>query len=94
MCDRVGQDSGYGHEESHLMHDMKKFHIGLHFLNGMWFDVCMPLHVHYAGSSPCMRIFLLCIAHPVVGPHFRNRECTGRRRSYEVVIAKEADMWP
>ena len=28
------------------MHDMKKFHIGLHFLNGMWFDVCMTLHVH------------------------------------------------
>ena len=23
MCDGVGQDSGYRHEESHLMHDMK-----------------------------------------------------------------------
>ena len=23
MCEGVGQDSGYGHEESHLMHDMK-----------------------------------------------------------------------
>ena len=22
MCERVGQDSGCGHEESHLMHDM------------------------------------------------------------------------
>ena len=46
ICDGIGQDSGYGHEESHFMHDMKKFHIGLHFLNGMWFDVFMPLHVH------------------------------------------------
>ena len=23
MCEGVGQDSGYWHEESHLMHDMK-----------------------------------------------------------------------
>ena len=23
MYEGVGQDSGYGHEESHLMHDMK-----------------------------------------------------------------------
>ena len=22
MCEGVGQESGYGHEESHLMHDM------------------------------------------------------------------------
>ena len=30
------------------MHDMKKkFHVGLHFLHGMWYDVCVPLHVHF-----------------------------------------------
>ena len=23
MCEGIGQDSGYVHEESHLMHDMK-----------------------------------------------------------------------
>ena len=23
MCEGVDQDPGYGHEESHLMHDMK-----------------------------------------------------------------------
>ena len=23
MCEGVDQDSGYGHKESHLMHDMK-----------------------------------------------------------------------
>ena len=23
MCEGVGQDSGYGHDESHLMHDNK-----------------------------------------------------------------------
>ena len=46
MYEGVGQDSGYGYKESHLMPDMKKFYIGLHFMNGMWFDVCMALHVH------------------------------------------------
>ena len=30
-CEGVGQDSGYGHEESHLINDMKLFHIELHF---------------------------------------------------------------
>ena len=47
MCEGFGQDSGYRHEESHLMHGMKKFHVGLHFLYGMWYDVCVPLHVHF-----------------------------------------------
>ena len=28
----------------------------------------------YVGSSPCKRIFLLGIAHPVVGPPFKYRE--------------------
>ena len=32
MCEGVGQDSGYGHEESHLIHDMKLFNVGVHFL--------------------------------------------------------------
>ena len=41
-----------------------------------------------------MRIFLLGIAHPVVGSPFRYRECTGKRRSDEAVIMKEADVWP
>ena len=41
-----------------------------------------------------MGIFLLGIAHPVVRPPFRYRECTGRRSSDKAVIAKEADMWP
>ena len=27
MCEGVGRDSRYGHEESHLMHDMKSFHV-------------------------------------------------------------------
>ena len=34
------------------------------------------------------------IAHSVVGPHFRYRGCTGRRRSDEAVIMKKVDMWP
>ena len=35
MCEGVGQDLGYGHEESHLIHDMKLFHVGVHFLYGL-----------------------------------------------------------
>ena len=38
--------------------------------------------------------FLQGIAHPVVGPPFRYRGCTGRRRSDKAVIMKEADVWP
>ena len=48
----------------------------------------------YVGSSPCRRIFLLGIAHFVVGPPFRYRGCTERQCSDEVVIVKKADMWP
>ena len=36
--------------------------------------------------------FLLGISHPVVGPPFRYRGCTGRRRSDEAVIVKKANM--
>ena len=46
----------------------------------------------YVGSSPCRKIFLLSIAHPIVGPPFRYKKCMGRRGSYKAVIAKEADM--
>ena len=46
------------------------------------------------GSSPYRRIFLLDIAHPVMGPPFRYRGCTRRRRSDEAVIMKKADVWP
>ena len=48
----------------------------------------------YAGSSPCRRIFLLGIAHPVMGPPFSYKGCTGRRRSDEAVIVMKVDMWP
>ena len=58
---------------------------------GLMFYVC---HTFWAGSSPCRRIFLLNIAYPVVGPPFRYRGCTGRRRSNEAMIMKKVDMWP
>ena len=45
-------------------------------------------------NSHCMRIFLLGIAHLVVGPSFRYRGCIGRRLSDEAVIVKKIDMWP
>ena len=46
----------------------------------------------YARSSPCRRIFLLDIAHPGLGPPFRYKGCTERRRSNEVVIMKKVDV--
>ena len=54
----------------------------------------MSLHVHLGGERPYRRNFLLGIAHPVVEPPFRYRGCIGRRRSDEVVIMKEANVWP
>ena len=42
------------------------------------------------GNSPCRRYSLLGIAHPIVGPPFRFRECIGRRIYNEVVIEKKA----
>ena len=45
-------------------------------------------------SSPYRRFFLLGIVHPVVGPPFKYRGCTGRRHSDEAMIMKKADVWP
>ena len=39
-------------------------------------------------SSTCRRIFLLGIAHPVVGPPFRYKGCTGRRHSDETLYGR------
>ena len=57
---------------------------------------CVKCHCMctYVGSSPCRNYSLLGIAHPVVEPPFRYRECTGRQRSDKAVIIKEADVWP
>ena len=76
------------------MHDMRK---KKSMLNCIFCMECGMMYVcHYmcilGGSSPCRRISLLGIAYPVVGPPFMYRECTGRRRSDETVIAKKADM--
>ena len=46
-----------------------------------------------ARNSHCRRIFLLGIAHPVMGPPFKYMGCTGRRFSDEIVIVKKADKW-
>ena len=40
-----------------------------------------------------MNYSLLEIAHPVVGPLFRYRECVGRRRSLEADIEKKDKFW-
>ena len=41
------------------MHDMKKkFHVKLHFLYGMWYDVCVPLHVHFRWGVALVGEFL------------------------------------
>ena len=57
------------------------------------FDVLHSMCIK-AGSSPYRRFFLLGIAHLVVGPPFRYRACTGRRRSDETVIMEKVNMWP
>ena len=31
-CEGVGRDLGYGHEESHLMHDIRSFHVRVAFV--------------------------------------------------------------
>ena len=31
-CEGVGRDSGCGHEESHLMHDIRSFHVRIAFV--------------------------------------------------------------
>ena len=41
-------------------------------------------------SSPYRKNFLLGIAHPVVGPPFRYKECTGKWHFDEAVITKVA----
>ena len=45
-CDGVGRDSGCGHEESHLMHDIY-IPCRIAFFYGLWYDVCVSLHVHF-----------------------------------------------
>ena len=50
MCEGVGQDSGYGHEESHLIHNMKYSMYDCIFLYGPWYDVYVPLHEHLGGE--------------------------------------------
>ena len=38
----------------------------------MWFDVCVPLHVHFRWEVALVgEFFLLDIAHPVVGKYFQ-----------------------
>ena len=45
------------------------------------------------GGSPCRNYSLLGIAHPIMGPPFRYRECAGRRRSLEADIEKKVGLW-
>ena len=40
-----------------------------------------------------MNYSLLGIAHPIMGPPFRYRECAGRRHSLEADIEKKAGLW-
>ena len=43
------------------MHDIKKkkkIHVGLHFLYGMWYDVCVSLHVHFRWGVALIGEFL------------------------------------
>ena len=60
---------------------------------GCWFDCEMIFCIRTkVGSSPCRIYLYWALAHPVVGPPFRYRTCTGRRRSLEVGIMKRAGL--
>ena len=51
----------------HLMHNEKSFHVKMVIcMEWVWF-LCAIACAFQVGSSPCRRIQLLGIAHPVVG---------------------------
>ena len=45
------------------------------------------------GSSPCRRIPLLGIAHPVVGKNFQVLEVHKEVDTFEVLVGKKARIW-
>ena len=45
------------------------------------------------GSSPCRRIPLLGIAHPVVGKHLQVLEGHQEMDTFEVLVGKKARFW-
>ena len=45
------------------------------------------------GSSPCRRIPLLGIAHPVVGKHFQVLEVHQKVDTFRVLVGKKAKIW-
>ena len=38
-------------------------------------------------------VYSIEIAHPVVGPPFKYKECTGKRCSLEAAIVKKVGLW-
>ena len=45
------------------------------------------------GSSPCRRIPLLGIAHPIVGKHFQVLEVHQEVDTFEVLVGKKVRIW-
>ena len=45
------------------------------------------------GSSPCRRIPLLGIAHPIVGKYFQVLEVHQEVDTFEVLVRKKARVW-
>ena len=45
------------------------------------------------GSSPCRRIPLLGIAHPIVGKHFQFLEVYQEVDTFKVLVGKKAEFW-
>ena len=45
------------------------------------------------GSSPCRRIPLLGIAHPLVGKHFQVLEVHQEVDTFEVLVGKKSRFW-
>ena len=70
-CEGVGRDSGCGHEESHLMHDIKSFHVEIAVLWNVNGCLCAIACAFRWGVTLVEKIQLLGIAHPIVGNNFR-----------------------
>ena len=72
------------------------FHIRLHYLYGIWFDVlCMPLHVHFRrGVALVGEFFYRALLIPLWDPPLRYKGCTGRQHADKAMFMKKVEIWP
>ena len=93
-CEGVGQDSSYGYEGSHLMHDMiYSIYNCIFYMECGMMCMCHCICI-YVGSNPYRKIHLLGIAHPVVGKYFQTLEVhQGMERIQDLSGEEKARFW-